>query len=225
MPQAPKCRTKTNLCQSKPKRQATQNERWLHLSSGEADLQVALQHALATISMLVSAMTHLLTLVLVCEDVANANNINYDALDAAFESIAFMLMAFLGLLRAVRIAEGLLFDIPAGQEDTPIQFLLAKGLHIDNLSDTAELKMTHFNWSQLRCLYTAFNLEVMLKPMQEKLSLPMGNAFNGAPCCYRIHPEKVFLFTLCRLATGMSQAHIVDTYMGGDKTCWTYAYP
>jgi len=45
------------------------------------------------------------------------------------------------------------------------------------------------------------------------------------PCCYQIHPEEVFLFTLCRLATGMTQVHIVDTYFGGDKNRWVYAYP
>jgi hypothetical protein len=202
-----------------------QNERWLHLSSGKADLQVALQHTLPTISMFVSAMTHLLTLILACKDVADAEDVDYDALDKVFESIAILLMAFLGLLRAVRIAKGLLFDIPAGQEDAPKQFLCAKGLRIDNLSDTAALKMTRFNWSQLCCLYAAFDLEGLLEPIQEKLSFPTEHAFHVAPCCYRIHPEEVFLFTLCRLATGKSQVHIVDTYMGGDKTCWTYAYP
>jgi hypothetical protein len=161
-----------------------QNERWLHLSSGEADLQVTLHHALATISMFVSAMTHLLALVLACEDVADGEDVDYDALNAAFESIAIVLMAFLGLLRTVRIAEGLLFDIPSGQSDAPLQFLRAKGLCIDNLSNTAALKMTRFNWSQLRCLYTAFDLEGLLKPMQEKLSFLTGHAFYGTPCCY-----------------------------------------
>jgi hypothetical protein len=107
MPRAPKHRVKTSLCQCKPKRQATQNERWPHLSSGKADLQVTLQQALATISMFVLAMTHLLALILACKEVAVGDNINYDALDAAFESIAIVLMAFLGLLRAVQIAKGL----------------------------------------------------------------------------------------------------------------------
>ncbi len=82
--------------------------------------------------------------------------------------------------------------------------------------------MTCFNWSQLHRLYMAFDLKGMLKPMQEKLSIPMG---HGSPCCYQINPEEVFLFTLCRLATGMSQVRIVDTYFGGDKNRWTYAYP
>jgi hypothetical protein len=104
--------------------------------------------------------------------------------------------------------------------------LRAKGLRIDNLSDTAALKMTGFNWSQLRRLYAAFNLEGLLdKSMQEKLSFLRGHTFFGTPCCYQIHPEEVFLFTLFRLATSMTQVRIVVTYLGGDKNCWTYAYP
>ncbi len=134
--------------------------------------------------MFVLAMTHLLALVLACEDVADRDNINSDAPDAAFESIALWLMAFLGLLRAVQIAKGLLFDILVGQSDAPLQFSRAKGLCIDDLSNTAVLKMTRFNWSQLGHLYTAFNLEGLLEPMQEKLSLLMGHAFYGTPCCY-----------------------------------------
>jgi hypothetical protein len=101
MPQTPKRRAKTNLCRRKPKHQATQNKHWLHLSSSGADLQVALQHALATISTFISAMTHLFALIFACKDVANADNVDYDTLDAAFESIAIVLMAFLGLLHAV----------------------------------------------------------------------------------------------------------------------------
>jgi hypothetical protein len=100
-----------------------------------------------------------------------------------------------------------------------------KGLSINNLSDTAALKMTRVNWCQLHCLYTAFDLKGLLKPMQEKLAFLMWNVFNGAPCCYQIHPEEVFLFSLCRLAMGMLQVHIMDTYISGNKICWTCVYP
>jgi hypothetical protein len=221
MPFAPKCHSKINLCQSKPKSQVTQNS-WLHLSSVKTDLKVALQHTLTTISMLYLAMTHLLTLVLADETMADADDVNYDALDTANNSIAIKLIAFLGLLQAVQIANGILFDIPLEQEDTPLQFLRVKGLRIDNLFNTAALKMTHFNWFQLCCLYASFDPKGLLKPMHDKPAFPTGHIVNGTPCCYRIHPEDVFLFTLCRLASGMLQVHIVDIYMCGDKTCWTY---
>ncbi len=76
--------------------------------------------------------------------------------------------------------------------------------------------MIHFNWSQLRHLYVAFDLKGQLKLMQDKLFCPTGHVYNGIPCCYRIHPEEVFLYTLCRLVTGVTQVQIVDMYIGSD---------
>ena len=61
--------------------------------------------------------------------------------------------------------------------------------------------------------------------MSDKLAIPTGFNVIGTPCRYRIHPEEVFLFTLCKVATGMTQVNIVDNYFGGDKTCWIFAYP
>ncbi len=46
MPCAPKHRAEPNLCRRKPKHQAMQYERWLHLSSGETNLQFTLQVSL-----------------------------------------------------------------------------------------------------------------------------------------------------------------------------------
>ncbi len=73
MPRAPKCRAQTNLRQCKPKHQATQNEHWLHLSSGETDLQFTLQVALAMILTFIAAMTQQLLLVLAVKAVTDAD--------------------------------------------------------------------------------------------------------------------------------------------------------
>jgi hypothetical protein len=108
--------------------------------------------------------------------------INLSILDAAFNSVAVGLMGFLGLLCALRVANGILFDISPNKEDAPLQFSHAKNLCIDNLSNTAALKMMHFNNSQLRCLYGAFSLEGQFKPMEEKLVFPTGHFCNGHPC-------------------------------------------
>jgi hypothetical protein len=58
-------------------------------------------------------------------------------------------MALLGLLRAIQVADGVLFDIPLEQEEAPLQFTRRKGLCIDDLSNSATLKMTRFNWTAL----------------------------------------------------------------------------
>jgi hypothetical protein len=170
-------------------------------------------------------MTQQISLVLAVEAVADTDNIDYDAVNAAVNSIAIILMGFLGLLHAIRVVNGVLFDIPLEQEEAPLQFTHGKVLHIDNLSDTAALKMTHFNWSQLRCLYVAFfNLKGQLELMRDKLAFTMGHFFNGTPCCYQIHPEEVFPHTLCRLGTGLTRVQIVDFYISGNTTWWMFAH-
>ena len=42
--------------------------------------------------------------------------------------------------------------------------------------------------------------------------------------CYRIDPEELFLYSLTRLKTGMSQEMIVDHYFGGDYSRWSYGH-
>ena len=40
-----------------------------------------------------------------------------------------------------------------------------------------------------------------------------------------IDPEELFLFTLCKVATGRTNQSIIDEYFGGDYTRWGYGYP
>ncbi len=171
------------------------------------------------------AMTQLLAPTLAAEGMANDPDFDHDVINAAIDSLAIVLAAFLGLLRAVREVDNILFNIPPEEEATPLQLARSKGLRIDDLSNMAALKMTRFNWCQLKHLYAAFILESQLEPMDDKLKFFTGHFYDGYACCYRIHPEEVFLFTLCRQSTGMTQVHIVDTYFGSDKTRWSYAYP
>jgi hypothetical protein len=40
-----------------------------------------------------------------------------------------------------------------------------------------------------------------------------------------VDPEEAFLFTMIKVATGMSNQFIVDNYIGGDYAFWSKAYP
>ena len=129
------------------------NERWLHLSSAETDLQSAIQVVLYTMSTFVTAMTQLLALILAVEAAADEDeDAEYETIDTAVDAVSIVLLGFLGLLRAVRVTDGILYDIPLEEEVMPLTFARAKGLRIDDLSDPAAIKMTRFNWSQLRRL-------------------------------------------------------------------------
>ncbi len=55
--------------------------------------------------------------------------------------------------------------------------------------------------------------------MGTKIAIFTGHTY------YRIHPKEVFLFTLTKLASGLNNHMIVDTYFGGNYNRWTYAYP
>ena len=79
--------------------------------------------------------------------------------------------------------------------------------------------MTHFSQSQLRHLYAHFGLATLAAGVGTTIPIFTGRTY------YQIHPEELFLFTLTKLATGLSNIMIVDTYFGGDYNRWTYGYP
>lgn len=120
-------------------------------------------------------MTQLLSLVLAVEAMANVGDTDYDVLDAAVNSLAIAIMGWLSILRALRVADGLLFDIPPDEEAAPLTFTKKKHLRIYDLSDMAALKMTRFKWCNLRRLYAAFDLDGQLEPMSIKLAIPTGH--------------------------------------------------
>jgi hypothetical protein len=57
------------------------------------------------------------------------------------------LVAFLGLLQALHIANAMLFDIPFHEEATPQQYTRSKNLRIADLNNVQALKMLHFSQS------------------------------------------------------------------------------
>jgi len=67
--------------------------------------------------------------------------------------------------------------------------------------------MTHFTQSQLRQLYAHFGLAALAVELGTTIPIFTGHAYS------QIHPEEVFLFTLTKLATGMSNHAIIDTYL------------
>jgi hypothetical protein len=117
------------------------------------------------------------------------------------------------------VQQAVLFDIPFHEEAAPQQYTRSKNLRLADLNDFQALKMTHFSQSQLRHLCAHFDLVALAVGVGTMIPIFTGHTY------YRIHPEEVFLFTLTKLATGLSNHMIVDTYFGGDYNRWTYGYP
>jgi hypothetical protein len=141
MPRAPKRRALTGCRRRKPKHQAHPNKRWVHLSSRQAGQMGTLQTVMATTSLFCMFLNQLCALILAAETVVTAQA-NLAVLDVAFDSVLVTLVAFLGLLQALHVADTVLFDIPFHEEAVPQQYTCSKNLWIADLNNVQALKMT-----------------------------------------------------------------------------------
>jgi hypothetical protein len=99
MPQAPQRRALTGCRRCKPKHQVTPNERWLHLGARQAGQIRRIQTVMVTTSLFCKSLNQLRALILAAGTVVTAQQADLAVLDAAFDSVSVILVAFLGLLR------------------------------------------------------------------------------------------------------------------------------
>ena len=177
-----------------------------------------IQTVMATTTLFFMSLNQLRAIILVAGTVVTAQA-DLAVLDAAFDSVLVTLVAFLGLLQATHVADAVLFDIPFREEAAPQQNTHSKNLRLADLNDVQAPKMTHFSQSQLSRLYAHFGLAALAVGVGTTIPIFTGHTY------YRIHPEEVFLFTLTKLATGLTNIMIVDTYFGRDYNRLTYGYP
>jgi hypothetical protein len=93
---------------------------------------------MATTSLFCMALNQLRALILATKTVVSAHA-DLDVLDAAFDSMSFTLVAFLGLLQAMHLTNVMLFDIPFHKEAAPQQFSRSKNLRLANLNNIQAL--------------------------------------------------------------------------------------
>ncbi|KAL9189077.1 hypothetical protein ACHAXT_011567 [Thalassiosira profunda] len=205
-------------------RRVSANDRWLHLSAGDIDVRDTLQTIWGWTSIAASFSALLLALAVVVEDVAGPGA-DMAAIEEMIELFGISTISCMSLLEVWTALDTALFDITPEEEAQPRQFTRKKDLRIDDLSDPAAHKMTHFYHGQLRRLYTLFDLDGHLAALnEEKVPLYTGHYSGNTPCRYLIHPEELFLFTLCKIATGGTNQSIVDEYFGGDYARWSFGY-
>ena len=95
---------------------------------------------------------------LAVESVADGNT-DMAADNAVINTVLMNLVTYLGLMGAWTAADSMLFDVPQRKEEMTKQFSAPTNHGINNLTDTACHKMTHFFHERLMRLYTAFDLE------------------------------------------------------------------
>ena len=123
--------------------------------------------------------------------------------------------------------DGELFDIPTIEEEESHQFRESNHLCLDHrLDDVFAKKLTNFPYMQLRRMYNCFGLRDVARQSRdgEHIYVHTGHFHKGTPCCYKYHPEEMFLYVFTKMATGMSAQKIVDAWFGGDYTRWVFGY-
>jgi len=206
-------------------RRVSANDRWLHLSAGDITARNTLQMLWGWTSVFCSFSLYATTLSTVVSEAATSN-VDAEMIDDMIELFNISTVCFVSLLRVLRSLDHALYDITLEEEAQPRQYTAHKELRIDDLSDPKAHKMTHFYHGQLRRLYTCFDLEGYLRIIgEDKIPLYTGHTRENTPCRYLIDPEELFLFTLCKVATGRTNQSIVDEYFGGDYARWSFGYP
>ncbi len=153
-------------------------------------------------------------------------NANLTAINVVIDLLSIgPVFTFKTLQNVLQVFDHVLFDIPPDEATQPLQMTPPKNLRIDDLSDPKAIRLTHFNHAQLCDLYTHFGIVGLLDPGEDKLQISTGWFVGNTPCQYRVDPEKAFLFTMIKVATGMSNQFIVDNYIGGDYARWSKTYP
>ena len=209
----------------KPLRRVSANDRWLHLSASDITARNTLQTVWGWTSVVCSFSLYLTALTTAIGEAAAANMIPAE-IDDMLSLLGSNTACFISLLRVCRNMDSNLYDIAPVEEEQPRQYTAHKKLRIDDLSDPKAHKMTHFYHGQLLRLYNMFDLEGYLRSIDEdKIPLYTGHMRNNTPCRYLIDPEELFLFTLCKIATGRTNQSIVDEYFGGDYARWSFGYP
>ena len=148
------------------------------------------------------------------------------AVDTVIEALLHgPVVSFDALLTVFWVVDCALFDIPLDDKGQPLQMSAPRHLCIDDFSDPVAIRLTRFSHEQLRVLYGYFGFEALLDPGEVMLRIPTGHSTRNSTCYYRVHPEEAFLFTLIKVATGLTNQHIVDNYFGRDYSQWSKTYP
>ena len=128
----------------------------------------------------------------------------------------------------MQIFNHVLFDILPDEEAQPLQLTPHKNLRIEDLSDPDAIRLMCFSRPQLCELHTHFAIAGLLDPGDDKLRIPIPTRWfvGNTPCQYRVHPEEALLFTMIKVATGMTtHQFIADNYIGGVYARWSKIYP
>mmetsp|Transcript_6875 Transcript_6875/g.14327 ORF Transcript_6875/g.14327 Transcript_6875/m.14327 type:complete len:290 (-) Transcript_6875:557-1426(-) len=209
------------------KRQRSSNSRGMHLSAAEIGTRQVLQRRWAF-----DIVSGGQTLCDLSVSIFLRSHIPVPQFTAAIDQIIDMLtlqaVAYLVQTQQWLRLDSDLYDIPLQEYLQNREFRPRQHLRIDNIeSDLHARKMTRFNLHQLRRIYDCFGLDDYCRSMNTDFIRVYTGHDNqrGVPCCYRFHPEELFLYSLTKIAKGNTSDDNVDHYFGGAYSRWCLGFP
>jgi hypothetical protein len=127
-------------------------------------------------------------------------------------------MGFLGMLRALQIADGVLFDILPDQEDAPLQCTCAKGLRINDLSNNAALRPASTGVSCIICTRPSI-LRASLSRSRTSLPSRWGTRRTAIPAATKSTWVRFFFLPFAGWQWDSRRS-----YISGNTNRWTYEY-
>lgn len=231
MARHPKRRRLNDAIRRKPIRNVHVNARDLHLSAIHASLMRTLHKIWSKQVVFANYWMFYVGYFIVFEQILSTDpNPNNNAFDSAVDGVRNFCAAnaclYVALVRQWTEIDHLLFDIPLTELLLSLEFTPRKHLRLGNIDNMYARKLTHFTYDQLMRLYTCFGLrDYCVARGEDYIYIESSwdhrrRQWNR----YQYDPEELFLYTLCRLAKGVTQEDSIDTHFGGAYSRWSYGY-
>jgi len=197
-------------------RQRTSNARWLHLSAGEASNRQVIQFSWGlTVNAALIFTTYSANTLLIQQLIGDPTL----SADLGFIATAFIgaAMTYSQLANQYLQLDIDLHDVPDHEYAQSQTFKPRRYIKIDDLSDMEAHKMTHFYRDELKRIYQCFGPEDYVLMHGDGIHICVSTASDAHPGRknnYKLEPEEKILYTLCRVATRLPSATILDMYFG-----------
>ena len=223
---------KLTLCQRRrTKRECSSNMRWMHLSHGAVGRRHVIQKNLLDKAFSTSLLTELLHELIILQIMLICSSINPH--HAYTDNITDFIIQLIDIHRDSYNQHAITWFILDHQchDISPLESYRAGlpdkihlAIRLDSWSDAQCYLNTSFLRGQLIKIYRQFDLP-RLAGKDGYLRIHNGCYDHGRPCCYRVHPEELFLFFMARCKTNKSISQMVNDLFGGWCNRWSYAWP
>ena len=225
MPPVAKRRLSNGAVRREAKRKRDKNVKSMMISSIQMDTRQTLQQCYSRHVMAASMSMFFSSYLIVIRELVDLPGMR-EAVRPVLELLIRQVSFFVVNVKQWVSLDAALFDIPLLEWLKKRQPSCRRHLRLATLrSDQEALKWTNFNIHQLTRLYEQFGLREYCETRNiEHIRVSTGHFHKGSECFYNHNPEELFLYSMARLASGLTQEHIIDNFIGGHYSRWSSGY-